>query len=226
MGLDLGGASRCPAARSFSWIACLGGLIAFVVIAMGLGSASALGEVIPAGSQPVSTAAPTLSGTPIVGQTLSCSTGTWAGAPSGFSYVWLLDGNPIVGQTGSSYVVQDADVGHSIACSVIASVEAGNYALIGLPTGSYAVRFLAGSLRSGIEVGNYLTTYFQQEFAASEANLVSVTAGNVTSGIDAAMPAGGEITGTVSDAATRTGVAGVARTDPRHGDQRGYAHPA
>jgi hypothetical protein len=187
----------------------LGCLLLLIAIMMGSGPAFARGESIPKGAQPVRTTAPTLTGMPTVGQTLSCSTGAWAGEPSSFGFLWLRDGNPVAGQTGSTYVVQQVDVGHSISCRVTASVDAGAYTIIGLPSGPYKVSFRAGSSGAGVEVGNYLTTYFHQEFAHSEANSVSVTAGAVTPGIGVAMPAGGEITGTVTDAVTHAGVAGI-----------------
>jgi len=54
----------------------------------------------------------------------------------------------------------------------------GEYTLSGLPTGSYVVAF--GAPR-------YTSTYFNQKANASEANLVSVTVPNLTSGIDGAL---------------------------------------
>src|SRR6202034_740796 len=56
--------------------------------------------------------------------TLDCSQGTWANAPTQFTYVWNRDGAPItspVAATGSSYVVAAADDGHSLTCTVTAS---------------------------------------------------------------------------------------------------------
>ncbi len=187
-----------PLAGAVLAAACIGWLAAALASA-----------AVPAGGSPVDTAAPVLSGTPSVGKTLTCSTGAWAGEPTGFGYVWLRDGRPIAGQTGSTYVVQAADRGHALSCQVDATVGAGQYTIIGLPSGAYKLVFRAGSFGGAEEVGNYLTTYYHQEFSSSEANRVSVNAGAVTPGIDATMPAGGEITGTVTDAATHSGVPGV-----------------
>lgn len=52
---------------------------------------------------------PTISGTPIQGQTLYATTGTWTNSPTTYSYAWISSSNSngpgsVVG-TGSSYVV-------------------------------------------------------------------------------------------------------------------------
>jgi hypothetical protein len=82
-----------------------------------------LREAFP--TTPASTAAPTLTGTPVVGQALTCSQGTWAHEPTYLVYQWLRNGVVISGQTGATYTVQAADPGHSIACSVTAGNGAG-----------------------------------------------------------------------------------------------------
>lgn len=145
---------------------------------------------------PANTAAPTLTGTPAVGQTLTCSAGAWTNSPNGFAYTWLSNGTPIAGQTGSTYVVQPADAGKSIACEVAASVLGGEYAITGLPSGSYDVSFYSYS-----ESGNYLHQFFNGKASEAEATPVSVTAPNLVSNIGAALQAGGEITGRVTTGA-------------------------
>lgn len=77
--------------------------------------------------KPVSTAAPAISGTAVVNQTLSCSTGAWTGSPPPtYSYQWLRDGAAVAGATSATYVVEAADQGHSLACMVTATNEAGS----------------------------------------------------------------------------------------------------
>jgi Carboxypeptidase regulatory-like domain len=86
---------------------------------------------------PVNTALPVVSGTPTVGDLLSCSNGSWTGESTAtltvgwplttpFTYQWLRDGVPIAGATTAAYLVQAADVGHGLACEVSATNVAGH----------------------------------------------------------------------------------------------------
>jgi hypothetical protein len=163
-------------------------------LSMLLGPALAADAAPLSVSKPLNSLAPTLTGTPTVGSTLSCSQGTWTNSPTSFSYTWLRSGTAIAGQTGSSYVVQSADKGTSLSCQVTAANSDGQYTISGLPSGSYRVAFYPE------EGGNYLVQYFNGKSAEGEANPVSVTAGSETSGINAAVAPGGEITGRVTGA--------------------------
>jgi hypothetical protein len=82
-----------------------------------------LREAFP--STPASTAAPTLTGTAIAGDVLTCSQGTWSHEPTYLVYQWLRNGTVITGQAGSTYTLQVADEGHSVTCSVTAGNGAG-----------------------------------------------------------------------------------------------------
>jgi hypothetical protein len=44
------------------------------------------------GAPPYNTVSPAISGVIDFGETISCDTGTWGGAPSGFAYAWFVDG--------------------------------------------------------------------------------------------------------------------------------------
>ena len=70
---------------------------------------------------PANIAAPAITGTPSVGQSLSCSPGSWSANPSAWAYQWSRDGSPIAGATSPTYVVVSADQGHSLTCAVTAS---------------------------------------------------------------------------------------------------------
>ena len=72
---------------------------------------------------PVNTAAPVASGTGTVGQTLSCTQGTWTYGQT-YAYNWLRNGLTI-GPTGSTYVLQAADSGTNCSCRVTATNPAG-----------------------------------------------------------------------------------------------------
>ena len=158
--------------------------------------ALAAGET-PSEPKPVSTEAPTLTGMPVEGQTLSCSPGRWENNPSGYAYTWLRNGSPIAGQTASTYVVQSADWGASISCQVTAT-SGGEYTIEGLQSGSYDVY---AQVPEGLNY-QHGTTY--------NANPVEVKAGTSPSGINFEMQPGGEITGRVTEASGGAGIANVA----------------
>jgi hypothetical protein len=76
---------------------------------------------------PENTAAPIVSGTAKVGQTLTCSEGMWTNpAPTSYAYRWLRDGVAIGGAESSTYTVTSADEGHGISCEVTATNAVGS----------------------------------------------------------------------------------------------------
>lgn len=74
---------------------------------------------------PINTTLPTVTGTPAVGQTLTCEPGTWAGAPDSYDYGWNRNGSYLPGVTGATYVVPQADSGQKLSCFVRATNAAG-----------------------------------------------------------------------------------------------------
>jgi PQQ-like domain/Abnormal spindle-like microcephaly-assoc'd, ASPM-SPD-2-Hydin len=82
-------------------------------------------------SVPVNTGAPTITGIPEQGETLTEHNGSWTNEPTGFTYHWLQcdeAGNnckPIAGQEGQSYVPVAGDVGKTIKVEETASNGAG-----------------------------------------------------------------------------------------------------
>lgn len=80
--------------------------------------------IVPA--PPVNTAQPKLSGSALVGGTLSCTTGTWTGtAPITYTYAWLGDGSVIGGATGPTHKLTTTDEAQAIKCEVTAANVAG-----------------------------------------------------------------------------------------------------
>lgn len=83
-------------------------------------------------SAPVNTGAPTVSGQPYVGKTLTASTGSWLNGPTSYTYQWAScdsQGNgctQIPGATSASYVAASADVNHELEAWVTASNSAGS----------------------------------------------------------------------------------------------------
>jgi hypothetical protein len=68
---------------------------------------------------------PAVTGTPAVGQTLTCTTGTWTGSPSGYAYQWFASGVVIAGATAATRVVAAGDAGKTLVCMVTATNAAG-----------------------------------------------------------------------------------------------------
>ena len=90
------------------------------------GSADNLSVSLTDTTVPANTNPPVISGSPVVGQTVSCSTGTWSNNPTSYAYQWLLDGQPIAGETGSSHAIGPDEAGHQLACTVTATNAGGS----------------------------------------------------------------------------------------------------
>jgi hypothetical protein len=87
--------------------------------------------VVAAAAPPVNRTRPDITGTPVVGSTLTVNNGTWTGATT-FSYQWqLCDGSGnncanIAGATGKTYGVRSSDVGHELLARVKAANRFGS----------------------------------------------------------------------------------------------------
>jgi streptogramin lyase len=86
-----------------------------------------IGRVLT-GVVPRSKAAPGLTGSAVVGQTLTLSTGTWEYLPTSHAYTWFRCASgvgaacePIAGETSSTHEVVSADVGSTIRGGVAAT---------------------------------------------------------------------------------------------------------
>lgn len=97
---------------------------------------------------PVATAPPVISGTPVVGQTLTASTGEWEAEGLAFSYQWYADGKPLAGQTRATYRVSPSVAGKSITVVVTAKPAAG---LSGTATSEAVVVKLASTVTVGLK---------------------------------------------------------------------------
>jgi hypothetical protein len=80
---------------------------------------------------PVNSTPPSISGSTVVGQTLTADHGTWAGSPTSFAYQWKRCDSAgaactaIAGATAATYAAQAADVGHALRVSVAAANASG-----------------------------------------------------------------------------------------------------
>jgi len=80
----------------------------------------------PVGDPPVNTVAPDITGNVLVGQVLTCSTGTWTGAaPITYTYQWFRGATAIPLATAATYTIVTADLGTALTCQVTATNAVG-----------------------------------------------------------------------------------------------------
>jgi len=95
-------------------------------------------EEVPAA--PVNSSLPTISGSPVEGQTLKAGNGTWTGSPTGYRYQWEdcnANGEActsISGATAASRKLAAADVGHAVRVAVTATNAGGSTTASSLAT--------------------------------------------------------------------------------------------
>lgn len=109
---------------------------------------------------PTNTVAPSISGTPTSGQTLTGSDGTWTGSPT-FTRQWMADGVAISGETNSTLLLTDALVGKTITFALTGSNEGGS---------ATATSSGVGPVAANIPFSFDSNTYFW-DFAASDKTL-------------------------------------------------------
>jgi hypothetical protein len=89
-------------------------------------NSNTVGPIASAGTAPVNTVAPAVTGFVAVGQTLTTTDGTWTGTPTPtYTYQWQRDTGSgwadISGKTASTYVVDATSAGSDVRCVVTAS---------------------------------------------------------------------------------------------------------
>ena len=82
--------------------------------------------LVMANYTPANTVAPSVTGTAVVGQTLSTTNGTWTNSPTSYTYQWYRGATLISGATSSTYTLVQADAGQNIKCTVTATNTAGS----------------------------------------------------------------------------------------------------
>jgi hypothetical protein len=111
------------------------------------GSASARSgptAVVAAGTAPVNTARPSVTGDPRVGEELTAEDGTWTNTPTSFAYQWQRcdsDGTgcaAISGATGKTYGVRLVDLGFRLRVEVTAKNAGGSGSALSNVTGIVA----------------------------------------------------------------------------------------
>jgi len=107
--------------------------------------------------------------------------------------------------SGATIYVRDLNGNYPgyVANSQSTTDSNGSWSVVGLPTGTYQVQF---TVPNG---SNYGSQYYNDATGEDPPTPVTLTAGTTTSNIDAALAAGGQISGTVTDGMTRAPAAGV-----------------
>lgn len=118
-----------------TWVAVAG------VLAALLGVFATSSSAAKSQTAPVNTAQPTITGTAVVGETLTGNTGTWTASGVRYAYQWLrCDGNGancglINGATGITRTLTADDLGSTMRFSVVASSHKGSTSATSSPTG-------------------------------------------------------------------------------------------
>jgi hypothetical protein len=74
---------------------------------------------------PVVMTRPAITGTPTVGQPLTCSLGVWHNSTPRFAIQWLRDDRPIANAVYPGHIVRGAEAGHRLTCAITAINDAG-----------------------------------------------------------------------------------------------------
>src|SRR5436190_3041421 len=119
---------------------------------------------------PTSTAVPQVSGVAQPGSTLTTSTGSWSGSPTGFGYGWNrcdasgANCTPIAGANAQSYAVAAADVGSTIRSSVLATNAGGTTTAVSAAAAVVAAP-AAASARFGVACGGNVHNFTATDLA-------------------------------------------------------------
>jgi len=100
----------------------------FIGVGVGVSVQSLVSPKPVGGSAPINTVAPEATGFFGVGQTLSCTDGTWYSDAGSivYTYQWERNFVPISGATSSSYVLTESDTLTTIRCVVTATNTVGS----------------------------------------------------------------------------------------------------
>ena len=95
-----------------------------------------------AGELPTNLTPPVIAGNPAVGETLTCTPGTWDSVPTPvITHQWFADSLPILGATNLTHVVTAQDAGHVVTCHERATNTLGT---VSEPSNGIAIPALRG----------------------------------------------------------------------------------
>lgn len=81
-------------------------------------TSSGVGPITAAPLPDLTVGSPSIGGTAKVGETLTVTPGAWGPLPVTFSYQWLVDGAPVEGASGASFVLDGSTAGKSVSVTV------------------------------------------------------------------------------------------------------------
>lgn len=98
-------------------------------------------------SLPVNSVAPVISGSTVVGSTLTSTTGTWSNSPTSYGYQWRANATNITNATSSTFVLTSTQNNTNITCNVTATNKAGTANAVtsnslGPVTSQYTITYL------------------------------------------------------------------------------------
>ena len=131
------------------------------------------------------------------------ASGSFSGTVTAF-----LGGAPLQGICVAAYQPYVQGVPAQLIASTSTAAD-GTYTLTGAPVGNIDVKFYATSFCPGGIASSYAQQWYNNQPLQASANEVAIAAGANTPSINAALVAGGSISGTVTSAATTLGVSGI-----------------
>ncbi|MDX6471772.1 MAG: trimeric autotransporter adhesin, partial [Gaiellaceae bacterium] len=123
----------------------------------GSGASTSAPSSVVAAAAPASTSPPLVTGSPVQGQTVAASPGTWTGTtPIAFAYEWRrcdASGNGCTAiATGPSYLLGAADAGATVRVAVTASNSGGSATAVSAPTAVSAAAGPSPPVTAGLQL--------------------------------------------------------------------------
>lgn len=124
--------------------------------------------------RPLNTVAPAITGNTYVGQTLTCSNGTWSNFPTSYSYQWYRGTTPI-GTNANTYTQVSADASQNISCVVTGINVAGSQTATSNTSYCYTSEFWAVIAFATAQAYTLPTTAQLQKFDAMVGELIAAS---------------------------------------------------
>ncbi len=116
-----------------------------------------VGTNVLAGQAPTNSVRPAVTGTPIVGNTLTCSAGTWT-VDGSKTYQWFADSVAIGGATSTTFVLTTTQIGKLVTCVVtnvvtgLPSVSAASNGVVCVAAAVSVPQFVGLAVFSGVNI--------------------------------------------------------------------------